>query len=454
MVVNKVFDALAGDRGARLLERAERRMPGGVNSPVRFFQAVGGRPLMMARGAGSRIFDVDGNSYTDYVMSYGPLIVGHAHPEVIAAITDAARNGTSFGATTELEVELAELVCTLVPSIELVRMTNSGTEATMGAVRLARGYTGRDVIVKFEGNYHGHGDALLISSGSGAATLGRPSSPGVTDGAVRDTVVVPYNDVDAVREVFRRQGEQVAGVIVEPVAGNMGCIPPKAGFLDGLREITSEYGALLIFDEVMTGFRVALGGAQQRFGVIPDLTCLGKVIGGGLPVGAFGGRADILAQLAPLGPVYQAGTLSGNPVAMAAGLATLRAAARPGFYDRLESLGNRWETGIRKATTHADRPVAVNRVGSMMSVFLTGSPPTDFTSASASDLDAFSQLFWHLLARGNYLAPSQFETSFLSTAHSEQDVDGTCEAVWEWLASDAKRAKTARSAANATAGGA
>jgi glutamate-1-semialdehyde 2,1-aminomutase len=424
------------ERSEKAMRRAAAVMPGGVSSPVRASRAVGGNPVCPDHGEGARVYDVDGNSYIDYVMAYGPLILGHADPEVVAAVTEAARRGTAFGMTSEPEIELAELVCELVPSIEMVRLTNSGAEATMSAVRLARGHTGRNTIVKFAGNYHGHVDALLVEASDVASDdteHGTPGSPGVTDGQARDTLTVPYNDIGAVRELFERDGDRVAAVIVEPVAGNMGCVPPAPGFLEELRRLTSRHGSVLIFDEVMTGFRVARGGAQERYGVTPDLTCLGKIIGGGLPVGAVGGRSELMEDLAPAGPVYQAGTLSGNPPAMAAGLAALRATGRPGFYERLEDLGARWRDGMLSAAAQGGVPVTVNQVGSMMSLFFTAGPVTDLATASDVDGRAFTGFFRHLLARGVHLAPSPHEAAFLSAAHTAEDIDLTCAAAREWF---------------------
>ena len=408
-----------------LFRRAQELIPGGVNSPVRAFRSVGGNPLFLARGEGSHIVDVDGNRYIDYVGSWGPLLLGHRHPEILEALERALAIGTSFGAPTEAEVELAEAIRDAVPSIEMVRLVNSGTEATMSAIRLARAFTGRDLAVKFEGCYHGHVDSLLVKAGSGVATLGLPDTAGVPKSFSDTTIALPYNSAAAVEEAFRAHGGRIAAVIVEPVVGNMGCVPPAAGFLEALRELTSRHGALLIFDEVMTGFRVAFGGAQQRYGIRPDLTTLGKVIGGGLPVGAYGGRRDIMSQVAPAGPVYQAGTLSGNPLAVAAGLAMLRHLKRhPEIYDRLEA---------RAAELCATAPagITVNRVGSMFTFFFTGGPVTDYESAKRSDTARFGRFFRAMLERGVYLPPSQFEAAFVSAAHTEDDIRQTIAATRE-----------------------
>lgn len=399
-----------------------------MNSPVRAFRAVGGQPRFIRRGFGARVEDVDGNVYIDYVCSWGPLILGHAHPAVVAAVKAAAESGTSFGAPTEAEVELARLVCRLFPSVELVRFVNSGTEATMSAIRVARAYTGRPKILKFDGCYHGHADSLLVKAGSGVLTFNAPDSAGVTAAAAGETLSAPYNDLATVERIFEAQGQEIAAVIVEPVAGNMGVVPPKPGFLEGLRRLTAEAGALLIFDEVITGFRLAPGGAQELYGITPDLTCLGKILGGGLPVGAYGGRRDIMSLVAPLGPVYQAGTLSGNPLAMAAGLATLRALLEPGSYERLETVSHRLAAGFAEAAREAGIPVRVNRVGSMLTVFFTGDEVTDYEGARRADTAQFARFFHGMLERGVLLPPSQFEALFVSLAHTEAEVEFTVEA--------------------------
>jgi glutamate-1-semialdehyde 2,1-aminomutase len=412
-------------RSATAFDRAKAVTPGGVNSPVRAFKGVGGSPVFVGSAAGCRLTDVDGNEYIDYVMSWGPLILGHAYPAVIEAVTRAAARGTSYGAPTEAESELAELVVSMVPSVEKVRFCSSGTEATMSALRLARGFTGRDKLVKFAGCYHGHGDSFLISAGSGALTMGTPDSPGITEGTARDTISLPYNDLPAVRAAFEAHGDAIAAVIVEPYVGNMGLVLPRPGFLAGLRALCSEHGALLIFDEVMTGFRVAPGGVQEREGITPDLTTLGKIIGGGLPVGAFGGRAEIMERLSPLGAIYQAGTLSGNPLAMAAGTATLRALGEPGVYARLDALGARFIEGLGTVFARHGVPHQVAQRGSMVGFFFTNEPVTDLTSAKTADTAFYARFFHAMLDRGIYLAPSQFEAGFLSLAHDDAAIDAT-----------------------------
>ena len=402
-----------------LFQHAQEIIPGGVNSPVRAFKSVGGQPVFITRGQGSHIFDVDGNEYIDYVGSWGPLLLGHRHPEIVQALTEALEIGTSFGAPTEREILLAEAIIRAVPSIEMVRLVSSGTEATMSAIRVARGFTGRDLVIKFEGCYHGHVDSLLVKAGSGLATLGIADTQGVPKAFADTTIALPYNSVEALEEAFRAHGDRIAAVIVEPVVGNMGCVPPLPGYLEAMRSITERAGALLIFDEVMTGFRVAYGGAQQRFGIRPDLTTLGKVIGGGLPVGAYGGRRDIMSKVAPAGPVYQAGTLSGNPLAVAAGLAMLRhLEAHPEIYDQLE-------TRAARLCAAAPAGVTVNRVGSMFTFFFTDGPVTDWESAKRCDTSRFGDFFRHMLDRGVYLAPSQFEAAFLSAAHTDADIEKT-----------------------------
>ena len=415
-------------RSKELYAQGQRYMPGGVNSPVRAFQGVGGDPVFIQRGYGSKILDVDGNEYIDYLGSWGPLVLGHAHPIVIASLARAVQAGTSFGAPTELEVRLARMVSEAVPSMEILRFVNSGTEATMSALRLARGYTGREMVVKFEGCYHGHVDALLARAGSGTMTLGVPDSVGVPAGQAKDTLVVPFNDLQAVEGPFQAYPDRIAAIIVEPIAANMGVIPPKPGYLQGLRRIADTFGALLVFDEVVTGFRVAYGGAQSMYGVTPDLTCLGKIIGGGLPVGAYGGKAEIMEMVAPLGPVYQAGTLSGNPLAMTAGIETLGILQQPQVYDRLEEMSARLAQGLSKAASKTEVPLHLHRVGSMMTTFFTEKPVVDYTTARLSDTEQYARYFHQMLHRGVYLAPSQYEALFVSLAHTHEDIDATIEA--------------------------
>lgn len=412
-----------------LFERAQQRIPGGVNSPVRAFKGVGGTPLFIQQAYGAYVVDEDANTYIDYVGSWGPMILGHARAEVLEAIQAAAAKGTSYGAPTRAEVEFAELICTLMPSIEMVRLVNSGTEATLSAIRLARGYTGRPRILKFSGCYHGHGDSLLVSAGSGVATLGIPGTPGVTAETARDTITAPFNDLDALRAVFEEHGEHLAAVIFEPVAGNMGCVPPVPGFLELARALCTASGALLICDEVMTGFRVALGGAQAKYRIEPDLTTLGKIIGGGLPVGAYGGKREIMEQVAPAGPVYQAGTLSGNPLAVAAGMTQLRILqANPDVYAQMEARGVALKNGFIAAAAEVGIPLVGAAVGGMFGVFFSETPVHSFEAAQRSDVAAYGRFFHAMLARGVYLAPSAFETSFLSTAHDDAVVERTLEA--------------------------
>ncbi|MFN8526074.1 MAG: glutamate-1-semialdehyde 2,1-aminomutase [Chloroflexota bacterium] len=424
----------SSEASARLFERAQRVLPGGVNSPVRAFKAVGGGPIFIKSGSGCRVEDVDGNWYIDYLGSWGPLILGHAHPAVVESIQEAAAEGSSFGAPTEREVLLAELVASLFPSIELMRLVSSGTEATMSAARVARAFTGRSKLLKFDGCYHGHADGFLVQAGSGALTLGVPDSSGVPTEAARQTLSVPYNDLESVAAAFAEYPSEIAAIIVEPIAANMGVIPPATGFLQGLRSITRQHGALLIFDEVVTGFRVGLGGAQQYFDIQPDLTCLGKILGGGLPLGAYGGRRDVMSVIAPLGPAYQAGTLSGNPLATAAGLATLRLLAATDPYAELDRRASKLAAGLASAAKAAGVPYSIGRVGSMLTGFCTATPVVDYLTAKTADTAAYARFFRAMLARGVYLAPSQFEAAFISTAHGDDEIEQTIRAAQEAFA--------------------
>lgn len=412
-------------RSQEAFQRACRVIPGGVNSPARAFGAVGGQPLFIARGEGPYLYDLDGNQYLDYVGSWGPLILGHSHPRVLRALDEVMRRGVSYGAPTELEIQLAETIIDAVPSVEMVRMVSSGTEASMSAIRLARGFTGRDVIVKFAGCYHGHVDSLLVQAGSSATTLGVPNSPGVPEGCTRDTLSLRYNDVGGLAEAFQTHGDKIAGVILEPVVGNMGLVTPGPEFLSELRRLTEQHGALLIYDEVMTGFRLAYGGAQQLYRQSPDLTVFGKIVGGGLPVGAYGGRADVMKQVMPAGPVFQAGTLSGNPLAMAAGLATLLELRDHPPYARLEQLGQKLGAGLQEAATAAGVPHQLARVGSMWTLFFAPEPVTDYDAANRSDTERFARFFWAMMDRGIYLPCSQFEAAFISAAHTEKQIEQT-----------------------------
>lgn len=417
------------EKSQKLFAEAQRYLPGGVDSPVRAYGAVGGTPPFIIHGKGSKIYDADDNEYIDYVGSWGPLIAGHAHPQIVKAIQQTAELGTSYGAPTERETILAKMISAAIPSMEMLRFVSSGTEATMTALRLARGFSGRDRIIKFAGGYHGHSDGLLAQAGSGLATLGIPSSPGVPADYARNTLIAPYNDLSAVEQIFQKHPGEIAAVIIEPVAANMGVVLPKPGFLAGLRQLTTKSGTLLIFDEVITGFRVAYGGAQSVYGVTPDLTCLGKIIGGGLPVGAYGGRKEIMEMMAPLGPVYQAGTLSGNPLAMAAGIETLKILGQPGVYDQLEAKSARLEAGIRNAVTKTGTRLQISRIASLLTVFFSDQPVFDYASAARADSDLFARFFREILSTGIYWPPSQFEAAFISLAHSDEDIETTIEAI-------------------------
>ncbi len=420
-------------KSEKLFKQAKAIIPGGVNSPVRAFKAVGGNPVFITKGKGSKIYDVDGNSYIDYVLSWGPLILGHAHPKVIKALKSAAEKGTSFGAPTPLEIELANLVLKAYPSMDKVRMVNSGTEATMSAIRVARGFTRRDAIIKFEGCYHGHADGLLVKAGSGAMTFGIPDSPGVPESYAKNTITIPFNDIDALKTVVNRQWKSIACVIIEPVVGNIGCVLPKPGFLKAVRTLTKKYGIVLIFDEVMTGFRVSYGGAQEHYRIKPDMTCLGKVIGGGLPVGAYGGKKEIMSMVSPEGPVYQAGTLSGNPLAMTAGIETLKILLEKGTYKKLERLSSMLEKGLKDAAKKAGVATKFYRAGTMFCTYFTNKEVYDYSTAKTADTAKFSRFFSGMMDRGVNIAPSQFEAGFMSLAHSESDIEKTARAAYESL---------------------
>ncbi len=420
-------------RSKRLFEKAQRLIPGGVNSPVRAFRAVGGNPLFIERAKGSKLYDIDGNEYIDYVLSWGPMILGHCHPEVTRALKDAVSKGTSYGAPTPLELELAELILKAYPSMDKVRMVNSGTEATMSAIRVARGFTKRNKIIKFEGCYHGHADGLLVKAGSGATTFGIPDSPGVPEDYARNTITLPFNNIEAVRDVIEREWRDLACVILEPVVGNIGCVLPLTGFLETLRELTEKYGIVLIFDEVMTGFRVSYGGAQEYYHIKPDMTCLGKVIGGGLPVGAYGGKDEIMAMVAPQGPVYQAGTLSGNPLAMTAGIATLKILSKRSTYRELEKKASMLEEGLKDVVKKTGVRTRFYRAGTMFCTYFTDKDVIDYSTAKTSNTEMFSRFFHGMLSRGIYIAPSQFEAGFISIAHSERDIDKTIGSAYETL---------------------
>jgi len=424
---------LTWKKSHRLFKKAQELIPGGVNSPVRAFKAVGGNPIFIQKAKGSKIYDVDGNPYIDYVLSWGPLILGHAHPKIVNALKKVIEKGTSYGAPTSLEIELAELILKAYPSMDMVRMVNSGTEATMSAIRVARGFTGRDKVIKFEGCYHGHADGLLVRAGSGATTFGVPDSPGVPKSYAKETITLPFNDLEALKKVINKEWRSIACVIIEPVVGNIGCVLPMPGFLETLRKLTTKHGIIFIFDEVMTGFRVSYGGAQAYYGIIPDMTCLGKVIGGGLPVGAYGGKKEIMSMVSPLGPVYQAGTLSGNPLAMTAGIETLRLLSKDGIYKKLENTASLLEKGLRDAAKMAGVKTRFYRAGTMFCNYFTDTHVIDYKTAKTSDTSKFARFFSNMLKRGINIAPSQFEAGFISLVHTEKDIEKTVKAAYDSL---------------------